>query len=254
MSAAYPEPHDSGVSATDGWTGSDASQERAVADQKTGKARQHRAQTIDALSEAADHGLTYRELGDLFGWHHGQSSSVLSVLHKERRIARLQDQRNRCHIYVLHLYVQGRQTREAGRTAAHRTNLDDEADALAEKAWQAGHDVAEQGILMRIAAHRDEAWQTGYDAAMGEAAQRPSADDLTETVFSDGKIAGRNEEALRMLRLVTTMRDSIKKTQGNRMHNHSGVCWMENPACALDSVEKAVARSLPTPPRPRQPL
>jgi hypothetical protein len=254
MSAAYPEPHESGVSATDGWTGSDASHERAVAEQQSGKAQQHREMVVHALGEQTGHGLTYRELGDLFDWHHGQSSSVLSVLHKERRIARLQDRRNRCHIYVLPEYVDGRETREAGRTAPHRADLDAEAEAMAKAAWQAGHDVAEQGVQMRIGIARDAGWQTGYDAAMDEVAQRPTAEDLTETAFSDGKIAGRNEEALRMLRLVTTMRDSIKKTQGNRMHNHSGVCWMENPACALDSVEKAVARSLPTPPRPRQPL
>lgn len=37
--------------------------------------------------------------------HHGQASSVLSVLHKEGRLARLTEKRERCAVYVLPEYV-----------------------------------------------------------------------------------------------------------------------------------------------------
>lgn len=267
MSAVYPEPD--GEDFTDGWSGSDASHERAVNDQKTGKARQHREQTVSVLAEQAGRGLTYQELGDLFGWHHGQSSGVLSVLHKERRIARLQDRRNRCHIYVLPEYVDGRETREAGRTAANRDRVDVDPNELADRltaasdagydlgyrtghdtGWIEGRDAGRGGALPEIEAayHQgsDTGWQVGYDTAMtqvGDVGERVRA------AFDDGTHDGSRSEAQRILRLTIEMRRTIdehKRANGlGSMHRPYKNCWIEHPACALIVIEKALALSLP---------
>jgi hypothetical protein len=53
-------------------------------------------------------GRTWKELADIQSWHHGQASGVLSVLHKEGLIARLIEKRNRCAVYVMPEYVNGR--------------------------------------------------------------------------------------------------------------------------------------------------
>lgn len=60
-------------------------------------------------------GLTWKELAEVTGWHHGQVSGVLSVLHKADRIARLTERRDRCYVYVLNEYVGDRETQPQGR-------------------------------------------------------------------------------------------------------------------------------------------
>jgi len=268
---AYAEPAGSEVESTDGWSGSPASHERAVMEQTLGTASRRRKQAVHQLGLAKERGLTWRDLADRLAMHHGQASGVLSVLHKEGRISCLLAKRNRCHIYVLHEYVNDRNTRPPGRTAVNK-GLDyvdpvllkyqlaaavDEGFDLGlrvghDTGWIEGRDAGRGGVLPEIEAayHKgsDAGWQAGYDSAMGEVAAWPT-ETLVDDARQDGVRIGREAEALRMMKLVVTMRESIKKTQGNRVHNHSGVCWMENPACALDSMEKAIARSLPLPVR-----
>lgn len=53
-------------------------------------------------------GLTWKELGDLTGWHHGQASGALSNLHRTGDLTRLKQRRNGCGIYVVPAYVNGR--------------------------------------------------------------------------------------------------------------------------------------------------
>lgn len=60
-------------------------------------------------------GVTWKELADIMGWHHGQASGVLSTLHKAGRISRLTERRDRCFVYVLPEHVNGRDTQEQGR-------------------------------------------------------------------------------------------------------------------------------------------
>jgi hypothetical protein len=87
---------------TSGWSGSETSRERALAADSTGETQDRQKQTLLALHSAGPKGLTYQELGSTYGWHHGKSSGVLSVLHKEGYIARLaKERRNRCAVYVL---------------------------------------------------------------------------------------------------------------------------------------------------------
>ena len=59
--------------------------------------------------------MTVAELRTVTGWHHGQASGVLSCLHKEEKIARLTESRDRCKCYVHPMYVNGRETEPHGR-------------------------------------------------------------------------------------------------------------------------------------------
>lgn len=113
---------------TSGWSGSDTSRERAEHDDTTGTTRQRQALTLTSLRDSGPNGLTWKELGDARHWHHGQASGVLSVLHKEGRIARLAERRNKCEVYVLPEHVDGRDTKPHGRKRP--TLTDDEQRVL----------------------------------------------------------------------------------------------------------------------------
>lgn len=93
---------------TSGWSGSATSAERAF-DADHGQATTDRQrEVLIRLDQAGANGLTWRDLADRTGWHHGQASSVLSVLHKAGLIARLTERRDRCEVYVTLDRVQGR--------------------------------------------------------------------------------------------------------------------------------------------------
>lgn len=110
-----------------GWAGTDTSQERArQADRKvTGDRQMH---VLWLLRNTAE-GLTWRELSTQTGWHHGQSSGVLTGLHKGGKIARLAETRNRCHIYVALEHVGERSVEVAGFTSTNKL-LSQMADLL----------------------------------------------------------------------------------------------------------------------------
>lgn len=91
------------------------SEERARLDDADGTTSRRQATTRLMMQHRAATGVTWKELAGWTGWHHGQASGVLSVLHKAGRIARLTERRDRCFIYVLPEYVNGRDTQPQGR-------------------------------------------------------------------------------------------------------------------------------------------
>jgi hypothetical protein len=97
---------------TSGWSGSETSKERAGKADKDGTTFLRQKVTLDYIKYYENYGVTWKELSDLTGWHHGSASGVLSVLHKEGFIVRLKDRRNRCAIYVHPVYLQERETGE----------------------------------------------------------------------------------------------------------------------------------------------
>lgn len=91
---------------TSGWSGSDTSRERAMRDDHDGTTTERQRLVLTYLTERRWAGATYTEVGREFGWHHGQASGALSVLHKAGRIARLADvRRGRCAVYVMPYHV-----------------------------------------------------------------------------------------------------------------------------------------------------
>lgn len=112
MTLPYPEPDGTH---TGGWSGSDASHDRARREAADGTAAARQAQAAALVTAAGYVGATWKELADRTNWHHGQVSGALSNLHKAGRIARLTDTRGRCSVYVAPEFVDGRDTKPQGR-------------------------------------------------------------------------------------------------------------------------------------------
>lgn len=86
---------------TSGWSGSDTSRERAKRQDSDGTTAMRQGAIYSLLSQSRTAGMTWKEIAEQTGWHHGQVSGALSVLHKTGRIARLVERRDRCAVYVL---------------------------------------------------------------------------------------------------------------------------------------------------------
>jgi hypothetical protein len=97
---------------TSGWSGSDTSKERALREDGEGTTGYRQSETLGVLWDAGYWGVTWSELAELYGWHHGQASGVLSVLHKAGKIVRLKARRNKSAIYVLPNYINDREVSE----------------------------------------------------------------------------------------------------------------------------------------------
>jgi hypothetical protein len=100
---------------TSGWSGTDTSKERAINNDTSGKTSENQAYTLGSLYSAGVKGITWKELSEQAGWHHGTSSGVLSVLHKAERICRLKERRQGCRVYVYPDYLNGREHDMQGR-------------------------------------------------------------------------------------------------------------------------------------------
>jgi hypothetical protein len=85
---------------TAGWSGTDTSQERAMYNLRTGKEYNNQQKALALLKQYSKYGLTWKELSEKTGMHHGTASGVLSVLHKSGVIIRGKGLvRNRCKLY-----------------------------------------------------------------------------------------------------------------------------------------------------------
>jgi DNA-binding MarR family transcriptional regulator len=93
---------------TSGWSGSAASRDRAINEDNDGTTKSRQKEALRNILASKDYGMTWKELADLTGWHHGQASGVLSVLHKEGLLERLTERRGKCSIYVGVNSVNGR--------------------------------------------------------------------------------------------------------------------------------------------------
>lgn len=105
---------------TSGHGGNGPSLERALREDADGTTTMRQGVALSYLRQVGEWGATWKEFGDEFGYHAGQSSGVLSVLHKEGRIVRLKNRRDRCSVYVMPEFVQGRETSPHG---SHRERL-----------------------------------------------------------------------------------------------------------------------------------
>lgn len=100
---------------TSGWSGTETSRERAVTADSNGETKSRQRAVIRHLYMSGERGITWKELSEMTGWHHGTASGALSVLHKEGKIARLTEKRGKCRIYVANQYINGRETDSQGR-------------------------------------------------------------------------------------------------------------------------------------------
>jgi hypothetical protein len=65
-----------------------------------------RVLAVAAAAGAA--GVTWRDVADALGWHHGQASGALSALHGQDRLVRLAERREGCAVYVRPDHAAGR--------------------------------------------------------------------------------------------------------------------------------------------------
>lgn len=101
---------------TSGWSGSDASRERAEREDNDGTTLGNQQEVQAALSAVGERGFTWSELDKHLGWfHHGRTTGALSNLHKAGRISRLKQKRGRSSIYVANEHVAGRDSVAQGR-------------------------------------------------------------------------------------------------------------------------------------------
>ena len=100
---------------TSGHSGSDTSKQRALSADRSGKTALRQAQALNLLFQRDMLGLTWKELSQITGLHHGTASGVLSVLHKTGRIARLKESRDGCKVYVDVSCIEGRVVEKQGR-------------------------------------------------------------------------------------------------------------------------------------------
>lgn len=141
---------------TSGHSGSDTSRERAERADSDGTTTKRQSEALASLGARHGDGMTWKELGLARGWHHGTASGVLSVLHKEGHVARLTERRDRCLVYVLPQYTQGRETTEQGRQDPIDAALQEWLARDAEGWSKAGRDPKEFVRAMRTL--------TGYGA------------------------------------------------------------------------------------------
>lgn len=98
---------------TEGYAGSDTSRERALREAIDGVASKRQRFLLILASRAKERGVTVADVRDQ-SLHHGRVSGALSVLHKTGKLARLRETRERCKVYVLPEYVNGRETEPHG--------------------------------------------------------------------------------------------------------------------------------------------
>lgn len=79
---------------------SDTSRARAVREDLTGTTTKRRRQIADLVRDGGLLGMTWAELAQRTGLHHGQVSGALSKLHEMGFIFQRRDTRNGCHPYV----------------------------------------------------------------------------------------------------------------------------------------------------------
>ena len=100
---------------TSGHSGTNTSKGRALHADRSGKTALRQAQALNLLAQRKLVGMTWKELSEITGLHHGTASGVLSVLHKAGRIARLKETRKGCKVYVDVACIQGRVVERQGR-------------------------------------------------------------------------------------------------------------------------------------------
>jgi hypothetical protein len=95
---------------TSGWSGSQTSYERAIANDESGLTSKNQMLFMADLLFTGSDGLTAREWGHLHNLEHQTYSSIPSILHEGGFVERLTMKRGRHQVYVLPEFVNDRET------------------------------------------------------------------------------------------------------------------------------------------------
>jgi hypothetical protein len=234
---------------TGGWSGSDASRDRAVGEARSGRVQKRQQKVWNAVRLAGLDGMTWWEVGAALGMHHGAASGALSNLHKAGRLVRLKERRGGSSVYVLPHAVNGRDIAPHGRVRAAAAPVGTESQPEAQdghtatageqqEAWDAAY-------LKGKADGSDEGWQRGYDegvaagAAEGERLAMDSG--IARRAYNDGIERGAKQERARFQNYLAALEVEINRLGANRaLGGHHNKCWLQHPACLLRTIQKAV--------------
>lgn len=153
MTAITPYPEPGGQTHTSGHSGSETSRDRAVTEDADGTTSARQQMVLKHVAWWRSTGVTVKKVRENTGLHHGQASSALSVLHKEGLIARLTERRDRCAVYVLPDFVNGRETAPHGRQKRALGLSGAEKRVLARIKGSQGSMIllpSEQGVLLGL--------------------------------------------------------------------------------------------------------
>lgn len=135
-----------------GWSGSATSHERQEREDALGKTAVRQREALRAIIRADGVGMTVGEIETMYGWHHGQSSSALTHLHRAGHVARLKERRNGQEVYILPDFVEGRELSPYNpRTPQGRRHPRDLSDAVVTQAMASAGipNIGRNFILMR---------------------------------------------------------------------------------------------------------
>jgi len=85
---------------TEGYVERPASRERAIREAQNGTAGDRQQAILRLLDAAGPQGMTWKDLGDELGLHHGKISGSLSNMHLGGLVFMLRKTKDRCHPYV----------------------------------------------------------------------------------------------------------------------------------------------------------
>lgn len=95
---------------TSGYSGSEASRQRAEDRDSSGKTANVQATLARFVTAGGPRGHTIKEIRNCFpDDHHGTLSGALTALHKAGRVLRLTEQRDKCSVYVAPQFLLGRE-------------------------------------------------------------------------------------------------------------------------------------------------
>ena len=231
----YPEPDGS---FTGGWSGSDASHDRAVTEARTGRAHKRQQQVWDCVRLSGLNGATWLEVARELDIHHGAASGALSNLHKIGKLERLKERRGRSSIYVLPHAVNGRATAPFGRSRPATATTGAEAQSEALDALRRDLEAAHAAVEVARQEGHDLGWQEGYDRGVEQA--------VPENMLRDARLVGRQAgseaQIARFDSYIAALEVEINRLRpGQRMiRTHHKMCWMDHPLCLVQTIRKAV--------------
>jgi ribosomal protein S25 len=219
---------------TAGWSGSEASHDRAVTEERSHRGKHRREQVLEVARLAGLDGVTWYEVATRLGIHHGAASGALSNLHKEGRLERLKERRGGSSIYVRPVAVNERPTSPHASTLRPKASSGDSAGSEELEALQRDLDAAHAAVETARQEGHDLGWQEGYDRGVTEAAPQNLVDEARRLGVAEGEVA--------ILRAMGQHVEGLLMQVGapNRQHPHTDRCWVTHPACTLLLVKRAV--------------
>lgn len=147
---------------TAGFVARPASRERAIREVQDGELSARQKTIRVRLATAGAEGMTWKELGEALGLHHGKVSGALSNMHALGAVFMLRTQRDRCHPYVHAMYrdwfSEDERYDEPARTRNSRRNelmteLLNTCREAVENGWSTGMQHAVTNIVSMLNEH-----------------------------------------------------------------------------------------------------